>query len=259
VGLATSLACVLLQASGMKLHFRQTWRIYAAGALGVYGGLLPVYYASQFIPSGLISVLFGLAPVLSSLLAARWLDERAPSAGKLAAMAVALCGLAVVFHSQLAVGIGGAKGLAAVLGSVTLFTVSGLLVKRQNLRLHPLTQTTGTLLVALPVYLLTWLCKDGSLPVHIEPRALLATAYLAIFGSLLSFMLYFSILQRLPLSRVSLITLVSPVLALALGAQLAGEHIPESTLAGGAVILCALAAYHFEEAFMRWLVSLRIG
>jgi drug/metabolite transporter (DMT)-like permease len=251
--LAAPAAGLLLVALRVPLRWQAAWRSYAAGAFGIYGGLLPTYYAAQYIPSGLISVLYGLAPIASSLMAARWLDERALTPARLAALLAAVGGLVLVFRSELAVSRDGAQGIAATLAGVMLFTAGSVLVKRQALQLHPLEQTGGTLLLALPLFGLTWLCKDGTVPQDIGGQALLATGYLAVIGSVLSYVMYFYVLRRLPLSRVALTTLVSPVLALLLGLTLAGEQVPASTLAGCALILCALAVHQSEERVLRWL------
>lgn len=249
--LAVPVALLLVRALGISLSWGSAWRGYAAGALGIYGGLIPVYYASQLIPSGMISVIYGLSPILSSLMAARWLDERALTPARMIALVVALSGLLLVFRSELGLHVGSLQGLVATLASVTIFTFSGVLIKRQLQASHPLAQTAGTLVVALPLYLLTWLVKDGSLPQALPLSAMAATAYLAILGSVLSFGLYFYILQYLPLSQVALTTLVSPVLALFLGMALAGEQPPLSALAGSVLILGALVLYQLEEGLLQ--------
>lgn len=256
--IAVPAAGLLLAALRVPLPGRGAWRSYAAGAFSVYGGLLPTYYAAQYIPSGLISVLYGLAPIVSSLMAARWLDERALTPTRLAALLAAVGGLALVFRSEFAIGAEGTLGLLATLAGVVLFTAGSVLVKRQALELHPLAQTGGTLLFALPPFALTWLCKDGTIPSGVGAPALLATAYLAVIGSVLSYVMYFYILRRLPLSRVALTTLVSPVLALLLGLTLAGERMPDSALVGCALILCALGVYQYGDRMLdAWFAALR--
>jgi drug/metabolite transporter (DMT)-like permease len=250
---AVPVACLLLAVLRVRLPWHHAWRSYAAGALGIYGSLLPTYYAAQYIPTGLISVLYGLAPIASSLMASRWLDERALTPLRLAALVAAVCGLALVFRSELALGPDGVRGLLATLAGVVLFTACGVLIKRQAVHLHPLAQTSGTLLLTLPLFALTWLCKDGTIPTAINTSALLATGYLAIVGSVMSYVMYFYILLRLPLSRVALTTLVSPVLALLLGLTLAGEQLPVAALAGCALILCALSVYQYGD---RWFARM---
>jgi drug/metabolite transporter (DMT)-like permease len=102
----------------------------------------------------------------------------------------------------------------------------------------------------LPLFLLGWAAQDGQLPAHLEPRTLWSILYLAVFGSALGFILYYYVLHRLEASRVALITLVTPVIALFLGRYLNGEVVDAGELAGAAVILAGLACYQWGE---RWL------
>ncbi len=71
-----------------------------------------------------------------------------------------------------------------------------------------------------------------------------------VFGSALGFILYFYVLRRVEASRVALITLVTPVLALFLGQEVNGETIGTRELTGTAVILTGLAFYQWGD---RWL------
>ena len=41
---------------------RRDWGVYAASALGLFPNMLLVYWAAQFIPSGLMSVIMGTYP-----------------------------------------------------------------------------------------------------------------------------------------------------------------------------------------------------
>jgi probable blue pigment (indigoidine) exporter len=82
--------------------------------------------------------------------------------------------------------------------------------------------------------------------------------YLAIGGSLLGFTLFFYVLKKLSPSAVSLITLMTPVLAMMVGVLAAGEHITPAMMIGGGLVLFALVVYvewsfgHcFEQALRR--------
>ena len=55
---------------------------YAAVAIQIYGAMSVVYWAAQFIPSGWISVISGLTPLVTALFAAIWLNERNKREGK---------------------------------------------------------------------------------------------------------------------------------------------------------------------------------
>ena len=69
--------------------------------------------------------------------------------------------------------------------------------------------------------------------------------YLGVFGSLIGFYAYFTVLQKLSASNVTLITLITPVIALSLGALLNGETLNEKLIFGAFMVLLGLSIYHF--------------
>jgi drug/metabolite transporter (DMT)-like permease len=85
---------------------------------------------------------------------------------------------------------------------------------------------------------------------------MLGLGYLVIFGSLLGFMLYFLVLKHLPTSRVTLITLIAPVLAVLWGYWLRDERLQWSSAGGAALLLSGLALYQWHQSLdrlLRWL------
>jgi drug/metabolite transporter (DMT)-like permease len=135
-------------------------------------------------------------------------------------------------------------GIALLLLAVLLFSLSGVMVKRQALTIHPLSHTVGALLLSLPCYSLMWLLLDGTAPVFdFNSHSPWAILYLAVFGSLIGFVSYFHILSKLSPSTVALVTLITPVFALLLGSLLNHEQVGLSVWSGTAVIMGGLAIF----------------
>ena len=65
----------------------------------------------------------------------------------------------------------------------------------------------------------------GTWPETIPIKSALSIVYLALVGSALGFPLYFYLLKKLSPERVAIITLITPITALLLGAFLNGEII----------------------------------
>ncbi len=194
--------------------------------------------------------MFGLTPVVTALMAALWLRERALTPPRLAGIGLSLLGLGVVFGQGMSLGESWTLGLAGLLLSVLMHSASAVWVKRIDAGLHPLETTTGALLIAVPLFVLDWSLWDGQVPTVLPPRAGWSILYLAVFGSVLGFMLYYHLLRRVQVSRVALITLLTPVLALLLGQALNGETISVRTALGSGAILAGLALFHWGEAFL---------
>lgn len=218
---------------------------------GVFGSMYLSYLAAQRIPTGLISVVFGLSPVLSALFARWWLAEPALGLRRALAITVSLCGLALV------VGVesfsGGALdpvGMACICLAVVLFSGSGVAVKKLGHGFDPVAQTAGALTLSLPLYALAWLAEGRPVPAMASadlPVALAAILYLAVAGSVLGFVCYYYVLQQMPAASAALITVVTPVFALALGAAWNGEHFTGWMLAGAVLVLGGVLAFLFTQ------------
>ena len=120
--------------------------------------------------------------------------------------------------------------------------------------------TTGTLMVALPGFILNSLL-NGGLPETIPTQSLYAIIYLAVFGTAIGFPLYFYLLKNINADRIALITLITPVTALIIGALLNDEIISTEVWIGTALILSGLSIYEYgkhlpvndeKKWFLRW-------
>lgn len=254
MGLAAALCLALVAALrvGLPMH-REARRAYATGALGGYGAMLCVYWAAQYVPSGLISVLFGLSPLVTALLAAPLLGERALTPLKLAGMLLGLTGLATIFGVGVALGPQVVAGLAVLCLGVVLHSLGLVLMKRHRGGLRSLSLTTGTLLVVAPLFLVTWWVFDGHAPSNVPARALASIAYLGIVGSVVAFTLFFYMIRHVSANSLALITLVTPVLALLLGAAIDHEPIGPKVWAGTALVLAGLALNQWGGILARWI------
>ncbi|UZR27713.1 DMT family transporter [Methylococcus mesophilus] len=248
--MAIGTLCVLLVM--LVLRRRMPWhrkavRTYLLASIQVYGAMLAVYWASQFIPSGWISVVFGLSPLLTALMAAALLGERSLTLAKLSGYLLGLAGLASIFGSALELGPHGVYGIIGVLLSAFLQCLSAVGIKRLDAKLPALTTVAGGLMIALPAYLLTWVLVDGQWPELLPTTSIAAIAYLGAIATTVGFALYYYVLSHLSATRVAMISLISPVLALYLGHVLNDEPLSLRIVGGTALILGALLLHQWAE------------
>jgi drug/metabolite transporter (DMT)-like permease len=255
-----ALVCaVLLQIlkPGLPWH-REARNTYFAAGIAIYGAMLSVYWGAQFVPSGLIAVLYGLNPLLTGVVAAVLLGEKSFTPGKLLGMALGFAGLLSIFAADIMLDENAWQGVLAILFSVTLHSVSGVWVKRIGGGLPGLTVTSGGLFVVAPLFLLTWLIFDGHVPTAISAQAGWSMLYLGVFGSALGFTLYFYLLKKMEANRVSLITLLTPVLALILGTGLNGETVSMEVLLGSGLIVSGLVLHLWGDRWVNRLLPVRV-
>lgn len=219
-------------------------RSYAAGSLGIFGGMVFVYWAAPFVSSGLISMMHGLAPVLTGVLAYYLLNE---SLGwrKLVGVLLSLLGLMAVFYDGLHISDINVYAIAALLMSVALYSLCGVMTKKVAAPISPLQQTTGTLIMSSVAFVVVCAMVQPALPTAMSLKAGLSLVYLASVCSVLGFFLYFYLLKVSTAGSVALITLLSPVVALTLGIQLNGETFSPLQLTGGGLIALGLLAYQW--------------
>jgi drug/metabolite transporter (DMT)-like permease len=222
-------------------------RLYAISGLSLCVSMLLTYWGALHIPSGLISVIFGLSPLLTGVFAALWLGERTLTPQRITGLAIALTGLWLIF-GQPWPGDGYATlGTAAVVAGMTVQALGLVWIKRLNLRASSLAITTGSLGVAVPLFVLAWVLADAArLPPDTTPRAGTAIVYLGVLGSVVGFTLYYYVIKHLDAGRVALIMLVTPVAALLLGQTLNAEFIPARGWIGIALIGTGLSLYEWQ-------------
>lgn len=245
-----ALLCLVLVAAW---HRRLPWdasarRAYGAAAIGVYGAMVCVYWAAQYVPSGLIAVLFGLTPPITAVLERLLLNDRRLTATKLAGTGLGLLGLGVIFHANIELGAQSAAGIAVLLLAVLIHSLSTVLVKRQNVTLSPLALTTGALLYAVPLFLLTWVGFDGRWPAIVPAHALWSIIYLATVASVLGFTLFYYLLKHTSASAVALLTLITPITALLVGKVINDEPLTAAVGVGTALVLAGLALHQWSAS-----------
>jgi drug/metabolite transporter (DMT)-like permease len=226
--------------------------LYSYSSIGIFGGMLLSYMAAKTVPSGIISLMFGLAPILSGLLAQQLLNEPKFSPIKLIALASALVGLYFVSYNQVQNSQTQGLGLVYVFMAVCFFSLSGVMIKRVKIAIHPMATTFGALVFVTPLFFIAWWLLDGELNIqNWNVRSLWAIGYLGLFGSLIGALAYFHVLQNLNASTVALTTLITPSFAIGLGAWLNNEPLSIELITGAVIIVISLGFFQFGDKYLK--------
>jgi drug/metabolite transporter (DMT)-like permease len=243
IGAAALLAAA--RALGVRLRGAASpWRVWLVNGLMTF--FIPyglVYWAEQWVPSGLTAVLFATSPLWVALAAHVALPAERLRAATAAGVLLGFAGIAVIFSEDLrALGgprVAGAAGLLLI--APLTASVGVVAMKRWAAGMHPLT------IVAMPMALTAAamgcvaLATEAGQPVRLAGLPLAALLYLALCGSALSFTLYFWLLGRLPATTLSLINYLTPIVALLIGGAALGEPFTPRTLAGSALVVGGVA------------------
>jgi len=256
------LAALLVVLHVMKIAFpwhKQARRIYLISGLTLYVAMSFVYWSAQHIPSGWISVVFGLSPIITSVMASLILKDSTLSGMRLTGMTIGFAGLSVVFIEGTSISTAAILGVTGTVISAASQSLGAVLIKQQKPDFHPIAITAGSIAVSLPLFLLNCLLM-GDWPETIPLKAGLSILYLALLGSAIGFPLYFYLLKKLAPERVAIITLITPITALLLGAVFNGEVISIKVWTGTILIITGLSIYeygkylpHVRQWKVRWL------
>lgn len=245
--IAAIVAWLIAKCMGITVpRHRKAILSYSVASIGLFLGMVTTYIGASYLSSGMISVLFGLSPIISSVIARYVLDEPPFGVPQWVALSLAITGLIIVFRGDVNLAEQSLIGLALIVFAVFCFSLSGILIKKIDASLHTVAQTSGSLLFAVPLFGLIYILFAEPVA-EVSDKSIMAILYLAFFGSIIGFFSYFYVLERLPATAVSLSTLVTPVLAIALGVMLNGEQLTSSIIVGAALISGGLCIYHWGD------------
>lgn len=242
------LGLTLMALFSIKLDSRRgALKVYLYSGVSLAVGMLLTYSAARHISSGLMSLCFGLTPILAGWFAQKIIAEAKFTVIKKIALTVALAGLALASIDNIDMGMSSALGFALVLSSVVIFSLSGVLIKSVSIEMNPLCTTVGSLIVALPFFIIAWLISTGGVLQYEQwqSKAIYSAVYLGVFASLIGYLAYFYVLKKLPVTTVGLIVMVTPVLANGLGVLVNGEYLSTSLVLGATLVICGLSLFQF--------------
>ena len=193
------------------------------------------YTASQWIPSGLIAVIFSTATLWNALNARLFFKQKI-AANVLAGGALGLAGLGLLFWPELA---GHAASRETLLGiglaliGTLCFSAGNLLSSlQQKAGLKPLTTNAWGMLYGALMLVLICLVSGTPFTFEWSTRYVGSLLYLAIPGSVIGFTAYLTLVGRMGPERAAYCTVLFPVVALNISVFLEGYQWTLTALFG---------------------------
>lgn len=252
--LAAALAYVICKVIRLALPLHKlALQSYIAGSLSLLGAMLLTYMAAPYLASGLISLLFGFAPLVAGLMSYIWTKEQHLFAEQWLGMLIAVLGLGFICLSGERAFVQ-PVGIGLIFLAVLCYVGSMFWVKSIQANLHPLVQTTGSLVISAVGIVLLMPLFWQHLPTHLPSTlTIMAILYSVVVASIIAMLCYFDLVQRLNPSTVALTTVLTPVLALLWGVWFNHEHIGAGVINGVGIVLLGLILYFVRE----WMVGFR--
>lgn len=216
-----------------------------------------VFWSEQYITSGLAAVLQAMITVFGLVLAWIFLPAERITSRKIAAVAIGITGVAVIFYDQLRVeSLMAFLGCAGVVFGSYAAAQASILVKAKGAGLHPASLVCGQMICGLPAIVLYAIMVEGNpLSQNWSWTSIGCVFYLTLLGTIAAFWLYYWLLSRIESTRAMMISLVTPLLAVFIGAATIGETMPPQTLFGGFLIIASIGLIVFRRRPPRYTNS----
>lgn len=198
------------------------------------------YYAGLYLVSGLMALIFSTATLMNVVNAMIFLGEPLRPRAILAG-ALGIGGLAAIFWPEIAAhGFDAATALGLVLGlgGALSFSFGNMLSARHQRAGLPMVSSTAWGMVYGSAWLLLFALATGAeFTFDFRPSYIIALVLLAVFGSVIAFATYLTLLRRIGPARAGYVTVLFPVLALAISTFAEGYQWTAPAIVGLVMVL----------------------
>lgn len=218
------------------------WRLSAF--LGMVAVTIPfglIYWGQQTVGSGLSSVLFATFPLWVAAMGRFALPDERLTAVAWFGIVLGFIGIVLISRASIRVeGVGVLWSMSAIVLSAGL-QAAALIAVRKYGRAYD-----AELLNIVPMTMGAVILSAGGLAFeHVAPAmftgpALLTIFYLALFGTVTTFVLYYWLAKYVEAVYLSLSAFVTPLVAVLLGIVFLGEALTLGMMAGGALVLAGI-------------------
>jgi len=243
IALAVLLPIVLARRGRVRLPPQDRRLIVTTGVMLFTVNYALLYWAAQYLSSGLLAVLQAITPACALVISQWLLPDEPVTASKAAGLGIGLAGVASIFSGELHVsGARGALACLAVVGSAFTVAWGYVLIRARGSHLPRTTVMTGQIVSGLIPLLLLSLAREGNpLAIQWTATAVLSVIYLAMAGSIVAFWLNYWLMKRIGPTRMLLTSILEPLFAVLLGATVLGERLTSRDALGGALVLISVA------------------
>jgi len=200
-----------------------------------------IYWGEQFIDSGLTAILFATLPLFTVALAHVYIPGDRITPRKLAGTLLAFLGVVALFSESLRLDIDKLGPMAAIVVATVCAAAAGVVTKRHGATLHAATLNAPAMLMGGVVLAAAALATGEVVRLPRDAGTWAAISYLALVGSIVSFLVYFSLLKTWSVTSLSFISVFTPAIALALGFIFLDERPTLWTALGAALILAGVS------------------
>jgi drug/metabolite transporter (DMT)-like permease len=208
-----------------------------------------VYWGEHQISSGLTSILFATFPLWVGIMSSIMISSERITAQKVVGVLMGFSGVVTIFYNdvQFDGNMMTVLGMGAVILSAAIQAFSAVLIKKYGHDISPFVVSFVPMSMSALILLTGSVTIEDFSAVQFTPLAIFSIVFLAIFGTIITFVSYFWLLKRVEVVLLSLTSFVTPIIAVLLGVFILDEHVSPQLFGGATLVFVGIAAAHLNE------------
>lgn len=196
------------------------------------------YWSTQFIYSNLGAILWAGFPIVISFMAHWALPNDRLTLRKLASIFIGLTGVILIVYDGKTLATDKAiYGIIGILCAVVLAAWPNVYLKKNPNVVNPIHLNVVTQSVAGVTLFVFSLITEADQPMVWSGTNIAAILYLAIFGTVIAWLINIWLFDHISVTQISYITFFPPLIAAVLGWIILDEHLTSLAILGGAMVL----------------------
>ncbi len=212
--------------------------------LGFFAFTIPyglVYWAEQYIPSGLTSILFAIMPFSIILFTHLLIKDNVITPNQIIGVIIGFIGVVIIFSDNLRIEISlYFFGMLAALSSALIQAFVAVIIKKHGKHLHPLSMNFIPLLMGGIIMIPAGLIFEDKSSWNFNITAISSIVYLALFGTVVTFTIYYWLIKKMNIVILSLNAFITPVVAVILGWIILDEKLSFQVMAGSLLVFIGI-------------------
>ena len=202
-----------------------------------------VFWAEQWVPSGLASVLFATFPLIVAVMAHFALPDERMTVSVAMGTVLGFVGIAVIFAEDFERLGGRMVGVASavMLISPVVAAIASVAIKKWGSRTRPVAFNAVAIIYGAAIMGVVAAVTERDRSVDFEFWPVAAVLYMGVAGTAITFPLYFWLLKHMQARQVALIGYGTPVVAIFLGVVFLNEPMTAHIVIGSALVVIGVA------------------
>ncbi len=241
-----------------RFPLKYWWLYLFLGFFNIAFPLVLVSWSEKHISSGMASVINSTQPLITTLLASLFIQEERLNTRRVIGLLLGFSGVFLLMSKR----INGdttnqTLGIIAVIIAVFSYGISSVFSRLKSTGVKPEDQALGQMLFGLAFVIPMMLTVESPFTLPVKPYAYLAFFFLGLLASCYASITWYTMLNEIGPSRLSMTTYLFPLVGVSMGAIILHEAVDWRIVAGGIMILGGIVTANSKNKFGQHLMAMK--